>query len=196
MMKRLVCFVFCIVLLLTGTISIAEEPKSDTGIWELMAYSDEFGFPTNKKYIVNKGVCIGTFSNSATTNSQLHAVVFCQENRGYHQIKIRFAEYGKYIVKNPTSKNVWFNFVMMDSSGEKQYFNGLTDAFIPKQNQDMWLGTDATHAVIKALKAGGTIRFAFTEQDNPHNKYIFTIEDASGFDVAYDKWIIQYGYLN
>lgn len=194
-MKRLVCCFICILLLLAGTISIAEEPRTDTGIWKLKAYSDEFGMPTDEKYVVS-GVCVGTFSNSATTNSELYAVVFCQENRGYHQIKIRFAEYGKYIVKNTTSKNVRFDFVMMDSSGQKQYFNGLTDAFIPKKNQDMWLGNDATHAVINALKAGGTIRFAFTEQDNPHNRYVFSIEDASGFDVAYAEWIKQYGYLN
>ena len=82
---------------------------------------------------------------------------------------------------------------MMDGSGNRHYFDKIGNAYIPKSNQDVWFAPQCTREILDALKDGGTIRFAITDMDNPLDKYVFSIEDATGFDVIYNEWIKQYG---
>lgn len=42
--------------------------------------------------------------------------------------------------------------------------------------------------ILDALKKGGTVRFAITEKDDPLTKYVISIDDATGFDVAYRQF--------
>lgn len=45
---------------------------NNTGIWNIAYYVDDFGEPTKKGYIRNPSYIRGTFSNTATQNSDLN----------------------------------------------------------------------------------------------------------------------------
>ncbi len=158
--------------------------SQDVGIWTVKAYVDEFDLPTDDYYIVNEDAFDGTFSNSATTNSTLKAYLFYQAI-GVSQgdiVSIRLLEYGNYKVTNPYSTSCDYNIVIMDSGGNKTQLKGR---MLPN-SYDVYI-TD-TQPILDALREGGTVRFAITEKEDPLTKYIITIDDATGFDVAYRQF--------
>ena len=57
---------------------------------------DEFNDPTAQKYITTKSMIYGTFSNTATNNSQLTAKILVDSV----DISFILYEYGKYQVKS------------------------------------------------------------------------------------------------
>jgi len=170
-----------------------EVQVTESGIWEIKPFVDEFNMPIEETYIVSE-IIQGTFSNSATTNSDLLAVVFCEEFEGFLEIKIRLVEYGRNIVRNPYSSAKYYSVVMMDNSGQKHYYTA-NDAIMIAKGQDVRFTPPLTKATVAALKEGGTIRFAISEKENPITSYVFSIEDSSGFDIVFDEWIKQYDSL-
>lgn len=167
----------------------ASSKSANMGIWTLKAYVDEFDMPTDEYFIVNKQIFTGKFSNSATNNSELEAVVFCERTRDNSEyISIRLFEYGKYRVNNTFSKTRYYDIVMMDNAGSKYYFEG----YISPEHSDILVDDDVSVSnIINALKKGGTVRFAITDQNNNLTKYIFSIDNATGFENAYDAWWIN-----
>lgn len=169
-----------------GEASSAAAEPADMGIWMLNAYVDEFDLPTDKYFIVNKNAFSGKFSNSATTDSELKAYVFCEKmDNNVEYIDIRLFEYGDYRVNNVFSTTRYYDVVMMDNDGTKYYLVGM---IYPESSDVCIMDESAVDIIITALQKGGTVRFAITEQNNALTKYIFTIDDASGFDAAYDAW--------
>lgn len=78
------------------TEATVEEPAPVSN-WKIMYYVDEFGDPSSDGYIV--GDFTGNFSNSATTNSDLRALVYIHPSTvgsGYN-ISFRLAEYGNHV---------------------------------------------------------------------------------------------------
>ena len=90
-------------------------PLVNTGKWELKYYKNEFGEYTNEKYLTIEGV--GTFSNSAATNSELTALLFVEKN----SIALRLIEYNYLVVKNDD----WFSMKIKDSNENIEYFNEM-----------------------------------------------------------------------
>lgn len=84
-------FVFLYLFLNTIT---EKDNKRDT-TWEEAYYVDEFGAPTNEKYLTTE--IDGTFSNSATTNSPLKVRINVSKDS---TIKIALYEYGSKMVKD------------------------------------------------------------------------------------------------
>ncbi|MBR1687143.1 MAG: hypothetical protein IJ710_01245 [Prevotella sp.] len=68
-----------------------------TGSWELMAYKDEFGEKGSQKYLLLMGN--GIFSNSATTNSKMTAILYMDKN----DFSFKLIEYNSSVVKNSHS---------------------------------------------------------------------------------------------
>lgn len=64
-----------------------------TGLWELDVYNDEFGEPTNDKYLRLTGK--GNFSNSAATGENLRVHLFVDKDG----VNFRFIEYDSSVVK-------------------------------------------------------------------------------------------------
>lgn len=64
-----------------------------TGLWELDVYNDEFGEPTNDKYLRLTGK--GNFSNSAATGESLRVHLFVDKDG----MNFRFIEYDSSVVK-------------------------------------------------------------------------------------------------
>lgn len=69
-----------------------------TGSWELKSYKDEFGENSASKYLVLLGK--GIFSNSATTNSKMSAVLFYDKSGAF---ALKLVEYDSNIAKDNES---------------------------------------------------------------------------------------------
>ena len=78
---------------------VGSSDKSENGLgnWEIAHYVDEFQEETDEKYI--KQSALGTFSNSATTNSDLVAHILVDKN----DIRLRLQEYGRRYAKDDES---------------------------------------------------------------------------------------------
>lgn len=78
---------------------VGSSDKSGNGLgdWEIGHYVDEFQEETEEKYI--KQSALGTFSNSATTNSDLVAHILVDKN----DIRLRLQEYGRSYAKDDES---------------------------------------------------------------------------------------------
>lgn len=157
---------------------------ADKGIWQLKAYVDEFDLPTNEYYITNSVPLTGKFSNSATTNSELKVYLYCDKRKNaayYSSISIRLLEYGSQRVKNPFSKSKEYDITLMDDAGSKYKIEGK----MYSESSDIHVLSEDAQYIVDALQKGGTVRFSITERKNELTKYIFTIDDASGFGAAY-----------
>lgn len=149
---------------------------SNTGMWELTYYVDEFGLPTDTKYIRNAEYISGTFSNTATNNSDLNVRLLIDED----DVSIMLYEYSRSQVKNSYSKGTEYRVSVLDSSGERHILTGRMYS-----DRISFYPTD-TNTLLGVLKAGGTIRFSIVESDRTTTKYNFVIEDCSYFSNAYD----------
>ena len=156
-----------------------DETAQDTGIWTVRAYIDEFNLPTDEYYITNETAFIGTFSNSATTNSTLAAYLYCEQYNGNDMLRIRLLEYGSSRVNNPYSSTRYYDITVMDADGVRYY----TEGSMYSGSYDVYVLDE--QLVLDALKKGGTVRLAITERDDPLTNYIITIDDANGFSAAY-----------
>ena len=156
-----------------------DETAQNTGIWTVRAYIDEFNLPTDEYYITNETAFIGTFSNSATTNSTLAAYLFCEQYDGNDMLRIRLLEYGSSRVNNPYSSTRYYDITVMDADGVRYY----TEGSMYSGSYDVYVLDE--QLVLDALKKGGTVRLAITERDDPLTNYIITIDDANGFSAAY-----------
>jgi hypothetical protein len=80
--------------------SIAMIEISIPDTWKISHYVDEFGEPTKQRFITNSKIILGTFSNSATENSDL-VVKFLIDNP--ESISIQLFEYAG---NNPVKKGI------------------------------------------------------------------------------------------
>ena len=172
----------------TGASATVSAP-ADTGIWLVRPFVDEFDLPTDEYYIVNGTPFTGKFSNSATTGSELRAYLFCEKTKSYdyglsEYIEIRLYEYGQYRVSNGFSTTREYDVAIMNNAGEKFYLSGE----MWPGSYDLTISGDDAQTIIQALRQGGIVRFSISEARNGLSKYIFTAENATGFDAAYEEW--------
>lgn len=159
----------------TGT---CERCGQSFGIWEMYYYVDEFNEPTEDWYIVNNDPVTGTFSNSATTNSDLALLVtYDYQNR----IAFILYEYGKYQVKN-----VWdteaYRIVMRTPDGTDHEMKG----YIYENGDRLVLDDSYVDDVISALTGDGEISFYMQSERHETTRYLFTIS-ASNFADKYNS---------
>ena len=79
-----------------------------TGSWELRAYQDEFGEKGSQKYLLLMGS--GVFSNSATTNSRMTAILYMDKD----DFSFKLIEYDSSVVKTDDS----YRYRIKDSDGD------------------------------------------------------------------------------
>lgn len=123
--------------------------SSGMGKWYIKNYVDEFKEETDEKYIAQ--ISFGSFSNSATTNSNLTAVLVIDTD----DFRIKLEEYGSLIVKNEGSMNL----SVKDKDGEVTAFEMYNDSdgylnFKYSNNKS----TDYER-MIQILLKGGTAKF-------------------------------------
>lgn len=194
-LRTVICLLMSFIFLFSGVVVFAEN-TADTGIWEKRAYVDEFDMPTDEYYVSNAEPIVGKFSNSATTDSELHVYLYI--NKG--QMSIKLIEYGSHVVKNAYSTPLKYHISLMNSDGELYNFDGYMQSGSDRINISTYECIDPNFTntledvIINTFCTPGTIRFVITEENSPATKYSFVLNDASGFDnfIPFSK----VGYFN
>lgn len=146
------------------------------GIWKTDYYIDDFNQPTDEWYITNSEYAMGTFSNSATTNSNLAVCVLYDCN---NYITFFLYEYGKYQVKNVWDTDT-YRVVMRTPDGTDHEMKG----YIYEDGDRLVLDNSYVDDVISALTGDGEISFYMQSGKYETTKYLFTIP-ASNFATEY-----------
>lgn len=148
-----------------------------TGYWVLSTYTDEFGDTGSSKYLslASRGV----FSNSATTNSELIAVLFYEKSGSF---SIRLIEYGSNIVKDDDryecsvkdSKGNVYRMTLYNDDDEGQLTTSKLFVSDIEENSKIWK---------TILGHGGIISVAIKNYYSTSSTYRFKM-DVSGFEKA------------
>lgn len=149
-----------------------EKSEKTESLWELKYYVDEFKTPTDEKYI--QQTARGTFSNSATTNSNL-LVKFLVDNEN---ITIALYEYGRMQVKNSSSLNSEeYNITMRVIDDTKIKLSGT----MYRNGDRIVISSNDIETVLSELNlqnGNTTIDFYIEESDWKTTKYLFAIEKS------------------
>ena len=143
------------------------------GLWSVDYYVDDFQQPTEDWYITNITSFSGTFSNSATTNSNLLVQVAADEFEGETRIAFFLYEYGRNQVKNSSSNYVdEYDITMRDADGNDTKLTGTVYC-----GGDRLFVDDAyVNTVLEAMKGEGTLSFHIVESERTTTTYLFSFE--------------------
>lgn len=144
-----------------------------TGSWEVNAYKDEFGEDSSLKYLSLIGN--GVFSNSATTNSEMIAILYVDKNSDF---SFKLVEYNLSVVKSDDS----YDFHIKDATGE------IYDMILYNNSETGQMSSwSSEYNVImqKILTKGGTITVAVREKNaySTPDTYLFKL-NVSGYEKA------------
>ena len=145
--------------------------------WQISYYVDEFKNPADEAYITNTDVFLGTFSNSATTNSKLYVKILIDEN----DISIRLWEYGSHEVKAYT--NTSYTISILDDSETK---HSVTGTMYKNGNRIFLPNND----LIELLKSNTQLKIHIQENSSygVNSTYLFTV-DCTGFESTLQSYI-------
>lgn len=151
------------------------------GIFTTGYYVDEFNQPTKDGYVVNENYIVGTFSNSATTDSKLNVQVLVDKK----DITIFLYEYGRSLVKNSSSRYVEeYDIVMKTADGTKQNLKGT----IYCGGDRLFINDKYESKVLTALKSGEKVSFYIVQSERTTTTYLFTV-NSSNFGEEYKKLV-------
>lgn len=144
-----------------------------TGSWDLKSYQDEFGEVGAGKYLVLMGN--GIFSNSATTNSKLTAILFVDKDFDF---SFKLVEYNSSVVKSDDS----YDFKIKDSHGDVHSMI-LYNSYESGQMHS-W-DSDNKEILKKILRKGGVITVSVRERNaySTPDTYLFKL-NVTGYDKA------------
>ena len=152
---------------------------TDTGVWMVKYYVDEFNMPTSEGYITTKNYVEGTFSNSATTNSKLYVIWLIDKD----SVAIKLAEYGRTVVKS-SYDSTDYSILMLDPNGNRVSMTGT----MYKGGDRIYIDSSYEARVLDALKQNGSVTFKITEQGKyASSSYLFKMDDTSYFSNAYNQ---------
>jgi len=148
---------------------------NNQGMWRISYYVDDFGEPTNQGYITNASTLRGTFSNTATQDSDLD-VRFLISNSS--DISIKLFEYaGNNPVKAYSSES--YKVLVQDKDGKR--YNLTATNYSDRLSFDK----TSSRTVHNILLKGGTVKFKIIESDTPTTEYEFTVQKADYYDNTY-----------
>ncbi|MGM9521566.1 MAG: hypothetical protein ACI3VB_03725 [Oscillospiraceae bacterium] len=147
------------------------------GDWMVDYYVDNFNQPTNEGYVINKDYFVGSFSNSATTNSSLYAAIIADEE----DVSVFLYEYGRSQVKNSSENYVTdYDITMRTADGTDHSITGT----IYCGGDRLFIDEAYESIVIDALCGEGSISFYIVQSDRTTTTCLFTCE-ASNFAEEY-----------
>jgi hypothetical protein len=156
-----------------------ETPTQASGVWEVKYYVDEFNLPTSEGYVTNKKYFDGTYSNSATTNSDLKATVSVDD-----MVSVFLFKNGRTQEKNSLSKDVDYDITIRTEDGTK---HSVTGFMASKVGDRILIDENHTDTVINLLSGEGTILFSIVETARPSSTYLFEV-DTSNFAELYEEF--------
>lgn len=152
-----------------------EDGTENKSIWTAKYYVDEFNQPTEDGYVTNKEYFVGTFSNSATTDSLLKAQLLLDD-----KVAFKLYEYGSQIVKGYHSKGDVYIINVLSPSGEKYEMRGT----LLNGNDRIFLSESYVSTFFDILNENGEVRISMKEKDGT-SSYFFVIQESSGLEETY-----------
>ena len=159
----------------TTQTGVCSRCNQNFGKWTKKYYVDEFGLPTNTPYISNTEYIVGTFSNSATTNSKLYAYFLIDAN----DVAIVLLEYGSQKVKSYSTDD--YSIIMLDTNQKRHSIYGT----MYKNGDRVYINDGYKNIVINALKKSGSVSFYLEHSKYTISTYLFTVE-TSNFSQMYN----------
>jgi hypothetical protein len=142
--------------------------------WEIIYYVDSFGDKTNEGFVTNKEFIEGTFSNSATRNSEL--LVYFLIGKDYFNIAL--LEYGSSRVMGNAKSPTKYSISLKDRNGAIYYTSG------ENYSDRIRVVSSGVSRIFELLSTGGVLKFNITENDHPTTSYNFAIAESKGFEEA------------
>lgn len=157
------------------------ETEEKGTLWGQSYYVDDFNQPTDETFIYNTVSLVGTFSNSATTNSILYADMLVDGEN----IAIMLYEYGQSLVKNSSAQY------------DEQYDIQMktVDGTILDMTGYIWAGGDRLvidasnrDAIITALSSEPVndiafVSFYIVQTDFPTTTYLISVPMSNFSDI-------------
>lgn len=159
------------------------DPQNDRfGIWSINRYVDDFGEQTGEGYV--SATVYGTFSNSATTDSEL-TVLFLID---YNTIRIKLYEYSR---NHPMKSDGIIDFKVKDKNGEIHEFRTYNNSEGNNRTSSRNLSGEPSEdysLLINLFKLEGNLSFVgIKDRYGNLSKYKFEIKNTSGFAEAAEK---------
>jgi hypothetical protein len=159
--------------------------KKNLSVWTIRNYVDEFGDPTKDRYIRNTESIRGTFSNTATQNSELNVDMLMDDletsNSSHIRISIHLYEYARDNPVKATSLESYY-VVVKDNAGDSHTFTAFNHSA-----DRLRLDYNSAQKLHEILMKGGKIQFHVQKTDRPTTRYNFAVANADGYDDAYRK---------
>lgn len=145
------------------------DAAADSQLWDTYYYVDDFNQETSEWYVGNTTELIGSFSNSATTDSALLVDIIAD---CYGEIGIFLYEYGNHLVKNSSNNYVeQYSITMQSEDGTNYDMTGT-----------MYCGADRIlidesyrATALSLLQGSGNVKVRVTNMDRTVESYIFVI---------------------
>ena len=148
--------------------SVAEEEK----VWNLEHYVDDYGEILPEYWLI-AGYFDGTFSNSATTDSECSAKAYYDYNDTF---AIFLYKYGTKLLKNCFSHPVYYTVKYKDCNGKENMLSAYYDA------QGDRLAVEEFEPLLNAIKEGDVKVYIVEKDDSLHN-YRFTIKSGNFAEI-------------
>jgi hypothetical protein len=161
---------------------------NNTGMWTIRYYVDDFGEPTKDGYISNTDLISGTFSNTATQNSELTVRFLIADST---DISIKLFEYaGNNPVKKIHSLDR-YTVLVQDRDGTRLTLRALNSGdrlYLPGYSfrKNSRFDEPPAPKLHESLMKGGTLKFRISK-DKSQNEYSFTIQNSDWYENAYRK---------
>lgn len=171
-----------------GELQINQANENEASeIWKIKYYIDSFGDFTDEGYITNSQVISGSFSNSATTNSEL-GVSFLITDKD--NLAIMLYEYmrntpvkddGLYIV---TIKDATNNIYKLNTFNHSDRLVFTGSGYYDKTGNNL---IEKSHARMmwNILIKGGEVKFRIEKADRSTTTYNFSIPNTEGLEQLY-----------
>ncbi len=140
--------------------------------WTKDYYVDDFDEPTDEWFISTSFA--GTFSNSATNDSNLSGYVLVDAEN----VAFILYEYNRNQVKNVYSSAKEYTLVARSDAGE-QTFKG----YVYSEGDRVVVEENSVGAMKELLKNGGEIKFYVYETENSVTNYLFKVQSGNLKDL-------------
>jgi hypothetical protein len=150
-------------------------------LWEKSYFVDEFKQPTEEAYVYNNTLVVGTFSNSATTNSMVTATILIDAEN----MAIMLYEYGRSAVKNSSTRyDEAYDIKMKTADGTTIDMAGAIWTGGDRIVIDETYRSDIIEA-LSALPVGDVafVSFYIVRSDSPTTTYLLPVPMSNFGDV-------------
>lgn len=150
------------------------------GVWTIGNYVDDFGEKTDEQYVATE--LFGTFSNSATTNSDLRVRFLIDKD----DIRIQLYEYAR---NHPIKGEDEVTFKVRDSHNNEYTIRAWNSAH---GDTTINKGANNLGTLRRLLLAGGELKFVAIAGSYSRSEYKFTLTNADYFENALLKAGIEF----